>query len=186
MESATDGIFTLDGERTILSVKSMGYKMSGRTREGWKRYGFAALPLDGIAVANPGYYAQVQAEMHGSDIKQALVLVCAKDIIKAMQGDPIMQEAGSFSFYAEMVPYDPGFAASLCDVWEAQWDLVQQGDPGPALFYTKNAEWVVLEMADTAENKNSVNKTLTGTYSPCNYCDLRPACADAISRVGAA
>lgn len=178
MHSQSDGIFDLDAVPTLLSVKSIGYKMSGRTREGWKRYGFAALPLDGIAGSKPDYLAQAQAEMHAHGLTQALVLVVAKDLIKAMENDPIMKSSGSLSFYAELIPYDPILAASIVETWTEQWGYAQAGEPGPAKVFTTRGRWV--EMEPAVLGKDSTNKARTGTFNYCDYCDLVDACKDAI------
>jgi hypothetical protein len=178
MESSSDGVLDLDGTPTILSVKSTGYKMSGfdKRSNSWRRFGFAQLPHDGVLGSFPSYYAQGQAEMLGSGITQTLVFVVAKDIIKSMQGDPSMKKNGSLTFYAELIPADRKDAAELRRIWQHQWALAKQSaDPGPAMYFTKDREWIELDALDR-EGKGGTNATLTGTFNPCGYCDLADTC----------
>lgn len=181
MESATDGIFDLDGVPTILSVKSAGYKMSGFDKRSgtWRRYGFAQYPTDGVLGTTPKYYAQSQMEMRAANISQSLTFVVAKDIIKAMEGDPKMKENGSTTFYAELIPYNPSHAQRIHEVWQRQWSAILKSEAGPAMVFTKNAEWVELTPADTG--KDSPNKALTGSFNFCDYCDLVASCKKALN-----
>lgn len=187
MTSASDDIIAphplLGNKKTILSIKTNGYKMSGKTKEGWKRFGFAQLPLDGVKKTSPGNWAQAQAEMHGSGIDQILVLYVAKDIIKAMQDDPIMRDSGSLTFYAELIHYDKAWCETqLLPVWEGAWASAQRGDPGPALYLTQEGVWVELVQG----GDKAANRPLTGTYSPCEYCDFREACVERKGKEAAA
>ena len=183
MMSRTDGmVIPADDDRTWVrmpvSIKSAGYKMSGRNRDGsWKRYGWAQYPLDGVQGTSPGYWAQMQAEMAGTDTSHALLLVVAKDMIKAMESDPILSERnGSLSFYAEIVERDDRFIEEqLRPVWTEAWDGVRTARLNPAWYLNKDGKYVLLNPATPKENK-----ALTGTYDPCSYCNLKDACVKAI------
>jgi hypothetical protein len=172
-ESTVDAIMTLDGVRTVVGIKSGGYKMSGRTKDGWKRYGFAQFPLDGVKKTNPGYWAQSQAEMHGLGLTQSLFVIVAKDMIKAMENDPILKESGSLSFYAELIPYDREWCEeNLVPAWVGAWaDVTERIIPEP-MYLTADGSYVLLSVGDA----DAGNKKRTGTYDPCSYCDLREAC----------
>lgn len=175
MSSSVDAIVRIAGVKTVVSVKSAGYKMSGKdwkNKGQWKRRGFAQYPVDGVKVTSPGYWAQAQAEMHALDAPQTLFIVVAKDMIKAMEEDPMMKRNGSMTFYAEIIHYDPAFVANqLLPIWAYQWEAVKNNDPGPAHYFTKRGEYVTLTPGD-----DKTNQELTGTYSPCLYCDLSTAC----------
>lgn len=192
MHSYSDGIITgvpvgsPIPEQTVLSVKSAGYKKSGKERRGsnyiFVRRGFPELPFEGVRKSQPSWYAQVQAEMHGyklagRDIRQALVFVVSKDIIKAMEADEYLgpKGNGSLTFYTEIIKYDATFCEKvLMPAWQRTWDAAQAGNAGPAQFLssTKN-EYVRLQAASTDWNPNA---GLTGTFNPCNYCDLLSDC----------
>jgi hypothetical protein len=90
-----------------------------------------------------------------------------------MEGDPVLINNGSLTFYAEVIEYDDAFAAiGLHNVWADAWLAVQLGvAPSVGLYYTKNGHWVALNPHDA-----DGNKAATGTYDPCSYCDLRDAC----------
>ena len=181
MSSYSDGIIEgvegTKGRPAILSVKSTGYKKSGKQGKGWVRRGFPELPFEGVRKAQPGWYAQVQAEMHGSGLKFAFIQVTAKDIIKAMEGDPYLGDKGngSLTFYGQLVAYNPRFVEQhLLPVWDAQWEAVQSGKPGNAYFlHNERDEYVKLSPGATDWQPNA---GATGTYNPCNYCDLIGAC----------
>jgi hypothetical protein len=182
MQSYTDGRFVLDGVETILSAKTTGYKMSGKDYRTGKflRRGFAELPFEGVRKAQPGWWAQKQAEMHGSGLTQALVLVIAKDIVKVFEQDEWLGEKGngSLAFYAELIPYDKEFCESVMHpVWKYTW-LEVEGGVAPEPFYFNGKEYVALDAEDRA-GKGGKNATLTTTYNPCNYCDLADACLKA-------
>lgn len=162
---------------TVVSIKSASFKMSGKLRDGsWKRYGFAQYPMDGVKATNPNYWAQMQAEMAGTGTERALFVVVAKDMIKAMEGDPILSgENGSLSFYAEMVERDERFIeGKLKPMWSGRWELAQAGDPGDPYYLAKSGEYVRLDPLDRA--KDGPNKKATGSYNPCLYCSLADAC----------
>jgi hypothetical protein len=185
MHSATDGVIDPDPRfnniRSALSVKSAGFKMSGKNRDGsWKRYGFAQYPFDGLKKTNPKYWAQSQAEMFALGLQQSVLLVVAKDIIKAMEGDPYLgpKGNGSLSFYVETTAYDSEWCASqLVPTWSEAWGNQLRGEAGAAKVITASGEYVSLDIAgDTA-----TNKALTGNYNDCDYCDLYAACKQAKS-----
>ncbi len=180
--SYTDGVLDdFEGKgRTLLSVKSTGYKKSGRERRGsdwkWVRRGFPELPFQGVLKSQPGHYAQAQAEMHADGASQSLYIVVAKDIIKAMEDDPFLgaEGNGSLTFYAEIIPYNGDFVHNqLLPVWEAQEKAVQQGRPGPARYLNTGGVYGELKPASTGREPNAA---VTGTFNPCDYCDLIAAC----------
>lgn len=179
--SYTDGVITdFEGKPTMLSVKSAGYKKSGRERRGndwkWVRRGFPELPFAGVLKAQPGHYAQMQAEMYAHGTKQALYLVVAKDIIKNMEEDPYLGEGGngSLTFYAEVVPYNEDFVYNqLLPTWQEQWEQVQQGRAGKARYINTAGVYGELKPASTGREPNAA---VTGTFNPCDYCDLVAAC----------
>lgn len=186
MHSYSDGLIHLPSGGAVLSVKSAGYKKSGKEkrRQGWTfvRRGFPELPFEGVRRAQPGHWAQMQAEMHGYQLAgrpftQALYVVMSKDIIKAMEDDPYLgaEGNGSLTFYSEAVPYDQRFCEQiLVPTWKAQWEAVQAGKAGPARYFAKELnDYVKLSPAVTEWQPNA---GLTGTYNPCNYCDLLSEC----------
>lgn len=176
MTSAIDAETLLDGVPTHLSVKSVGYKMSGYNFKArtWKRFGFAQYPMDGVRATSPGYWAQAQAEMYARDAQQTLFVIVAKDMIKKMEGDPLLVESGSLTFYCELVQLEPQFVTdTLIPTWREQWDAVGIGDAGPALFLRKDGVYVNL-----TRGAEDANKAATGTYDPCSYCDLYDACGE--------
>lgn len=177
MYSYTDGKITLpDDERSmLLSVKSTGYKMSGYDyKKGiWRRFGFTQFPADGVKKTNPGHWAQAQAEMHATGVKHTLFFLVAKDIIKKMEGDPMMQRNGSMSFYAEVIEYDEEFCASqLVPTWSEAWGYAEIGAVPQGYVLNSSGKYVELNPADSKGNKER-----TGTFSHCDYCDLAASCA---------
>lgn len=189
MHSASDGQMVLDSLRTIVSVKSAGYKTSGYDYKSkkWRRFGFAQYPFDGVQKTSPGYYAQCQAEMHATGLTQTLFLVVAKDIIKAMKDDPYLGPGGngSLTFYAEVVRYDEAFVKdALLPVWAEAWQQVQRGEIGRALVLNGSTkQFVELEVASPEKDPN---RGKTGSYNPCLYCDLFNACKKANNKTAAA
>lgn len=179
--SATDGVMpSFEGQRTLLSVKSAGYKKSGRERRGndwkWVRRGFPELPFTGVLKAQPGHYAQMQAEMYVDGAQQSLYLVVAKDIVKNMEDDPYLgaEGNGSLTFYTELVPYNADFVHNqLLPVWTEQEKAVQAGRPGPARYLNTGGIYGELKPASTGREPNAA---ITGTFNPCDYCDLVAAC----------
>jgi len=108
--------------------------------------------------------------------KQALYLVVAKDIIKNMEEDPYLGEGGngSLTFYAEVVPYNEDFVYNqLLPTWQEQWEQVQQGRAGKARYINTAGVYGELKPASTGRQPNAA---VTGTFNPCEYCDLVAAC----------
>ena len=177
MHSMSDGIMTIAGKPCILSVKSSAYKMSSRQRGKWLRRGFTELPFEGVRKAQPSWWAQAQAEMHGSGIHQALILAVSKDIVKVFEDDPYMGKEGngSLTFFAQLIRYDPAFCRDhLVPVWTLAWDAVQNRRAGPAYFLNNvRDEYVELEKASSHWEPNA---TRTGTFAPCLYCTFTKEC----------
>lgn len=180
MHSASDGIMPdFDGEETILSVKSAGYKKSGKQGKTWVRRGFPELPFMGVKRSQPGHYAQAQAEMFGTGLNQTLYLVIAKDIVKAMEDDPYLGDGdgngnGSLTFYSELIHYDDKFCQTeLLPVWEKQWADVQSGRAGDPMYLSDKGTYARLTAASQTWTPNADR---TGTFNPCSYCDLVGAC----------
>lgn len=179
MHSYSDGIVTGHGLDHILTVKSAGYKMSGKQRGKFVRRGFAELPFGGCKVVQPNWWAQVQAEMHGTGRKKALLVVVAKDIVKAFEEDEYLGAAGngSLTFYCEEIDYDADWCVKqLLPAWHAEWSAVQRGQAGPALVLNNTSyRYVPL---DRAVNGHMPNAAKTGTFNYCDYCDLITACRE--------
>lgn len=185
MHSYSDGLMSLDRGNangvvdTILSVKSIGNKKSGKERGKYVRRGFSELWFEGVRKAHPGWFAQAQAEMWGSNLDRTLVLAVCKDSLKSMEGDPY-QKSGTF--YTEMIEFDYDWCHDhLMPVWHDVWDNVQHGDPGPAL-YLSAVEPFYNELAP-ATSKHMPNAGVTGTFNPCMYCDMFAACERSLGRV---
>lgn len=193
MHSYHDGVLT-GGQFTapvVLSVKSTGYKKSGQQRGKFIRQGFPALPFDGIRKSQPSWWVQAQAEMHGSGIPQALVVVVAKDMVKAMEADPYMQESGSLTFYAELIDLDDAWCElELLPVWSSAWKDVQAGfGPLPYVYNPQTDGYARLPRPGGQQWDD--NREATGSYNVCNYCDLVLPCkaqaaADARARLRSA
>ena len=185
MSSAFDGVIEdigvdLPGPLpALLSVKSAGYKGSSQSRGKWLRRGFAALPFDGIYKGNFSAWCQSQAEMHASGISRTLVVVVAKDIVKAFQGDPYMQESGSLTFYCELIEYDQQWCETqLLPVWSEAWDNTLVGKAGPAYFFNPNLGIYARlpKPGDSGVGWGGPNQAATSTFNPCGGCDLATAC----------
>jgi hypothetical protein len=181
MHSYSDGVITLDNTtQAIVGVKSMGYKMSGSRYvkgEGkvWTRKGFSELPAFGVKKAQPKHWAQAQAEMHGTGLRSFLYVAVAKDMVMAMAGDPKMQESGSLTFYAELIPYDDKFChGTLERVWSNTWNQVRDGETVTPLLLTTRGDWPVYFQLNPSDA--AANKAASGTFDMCSYCDLRDAC----------
>jgi hypothetical protein len=182
MLSYSDGVILPNEKwpvRTIVSIKSAGMKMSGRTKDGWKRYGFAQYPMDGLRRTNPNYWAQLQAEMLGTETRQALFFLVAKDMIAAMKEDPILAEQnGSLSFYAEVVEIDEKFCnEELVPLWSKVWGQVKSKTDPIARVLSRDGGYVTLNPFDGKGNKER-----TSLYNVCDYCDLRQPCEVRIAR----
>ena len=127
MKSAIDGVATILGKPTIISVKSTAYKMSGKRtlksgEEKWTRRGFAELPERGTLATNPGHYAQIQAELAATGYTQGLMVYVAKDSVKAFEEDEFVGVAnGSLAFYCEMIYADAEFQEGMREIWQKAW-----------------------------------------------------------------
>ena len=177
MHSYSDGIVTYRGEQMILSVKSTGYKMSGKRSGKYVRQGFAELPFGGVQKVQPSWWSQSQLEMHGSGIHKTLIVAVAKDIVKAFDDDEYLgpKGNGSLTFYVEEIPYSREWCERFAiPAWQHTWDSVQRGEAGTPLYLNKDTlRYVALERAN--ENRMP-NAERTGTYSPCAYCDFVAPC----------
>lgn len=174
----------------VLSVKTSSFKMSGKQRGGgFKRYGFCALPLDGIYRGQPSWYVQAQLEMAALGIDNALVLVIAKDMVKAMQDDPIMQESGSLTWYAELVRSDrPSKLLSLGTAFDFReaYERLLDADPvsvPPVLYRSGQAppdkRWIRLPApGDVESGWGGENQQATGDYNPCFSCQFASWCRE--------
>lgn len=173
----------------VLSVKTQGYKTSGRTRDGWKRYGFAALPLDGIRKGQHDWFVQSQLEMAALDLRHALVLVVAKDMVKAMEADPIMQESGSLTFYAELLAREEGFerpyqemAGEVLSVLSATLSAAgpeeaQRVAVAAHPIVSRPGRFVTLPApGDVASGWGGENQKACGDFNRCNGCVYTERC----------
>lgn len=185
MLSAQDGAILLDGKRTLLSVKSSSYKKSGKEWRGkngpqWVRRGFPELPFEGVRKSQPSHWAQLQAECYAGGYDQALILYVAKDMVKAMEGDPYMgpNGNGSLTFYAELVPANDAFVLSaLKPAWSEAWENVGAGVVGRGLYIHKTENnYVEINPSNAAETKAATGLA----WFVCDYCDLRSECTSAL------
>lgn len=186
MHSYSDGIIQWNDGPALLSVKTIGYKKSGKQGSKWVRQGFPALPFDGVYAGQPSWWAQAQAEMHGSGIHETLVLAVAKDIVKAMDGDPYLGDEGngSLTWYAQLIQYDPEFCAKqLLPVWQTTWDSVTDGKAGPALVWNPQQGQYkrLVDPGDTKNGWGGPNREVTGTFNPCFGCDFAKACVQELA-----
>lgn len=187
--SASDGVIEdFDGlGRVVLSVKTAGYKASSYSGEKRKpvRRGFPELPFEGVRKSQPSWYAQLQAEMAGHGVKHGLVVVVAKDTIKAFEGDPYME---SLAFYAELIERDDAFIeGSLIPTWERQWADAKAGRAGAAMVLRGDTlEYVRLPELASNGSATSIwggpNQAATGTFSPCGACPMKAACKQAMAQ----
>ncbi len=186
MASFSDGVIaSLDGRPAILSVKSSAYKMSGQQRGKWLRRGFTELPFEGVRKAQPSWWAQAQAEMHGAAIEQTLMLVVSKDIVKVFEKDEYMQRNGSLTFYAEVLEYDPVWCHNeLLPVWQQSWDSVTDGRAPTAFVYNPDAHKYnrLPKPADDGAGWGGVNQAATGTFNPCFGCPVVAGCKTELAR----
>ncbi|MDE2105806.1 MAG: hypothetical protein KGL39_51760 [Patescibacteria group bacterium] len=186
MASFSDGIIaSLDGKPAILSVKSSAYKMSGQQRGKWLRRGFTELPFEGVRKAQPSWWAQAQAEMHGSGIEQTLVLAVSKDIVKVFEEDEYMQRNGSLTFYSEVLEYDPVWCAhELLPIWQQSWDAVTDGRAPTAFVYNSESHKYnrLPKPADDGARWGGPNRFATGTFNPCFGCSVVAGCKKELAR----
>lgn len=151
----------------LLSIKTNSYKSSGRTKGGFKRFGFAGLPLDGIRTSQPSWYVQAQLEMLAKIVPRALILVVAKDMVKAFEGDEIFQESGSLSWYAELIEFDTVIAEEVAHAYRPGRDLTR-----PAVYSPDKGFITLPAPGDVSEGWGGLNKEATGTFNPCFGCEF--------------
>lgn len=181
-KSTSDALVKILGEPTLVSVKSVAYKMSGQQKGKWIRRGFPELPFEGVRKSKPNAYAQIQQEMFGSGIKQGLFLFVSKDIVKAFENDPYLGKDGNGSlvFYTEMVHPEPDIQARITSVMANQMDMVYgKHEAGPCLYLRSDTyEYVELRKAEIQPSNiwGGKNKEITGTFNPCGGCRLVSAC----------
>lgn len=183
MQSKSDGFTKILGIPTIVSVKSAAYKMSGQRKGKWIRRGFAEYPFVGFTQANPTGYVQLQNELASTGAKQGLVIVAAKDIVKAFEKDDYLGEKGngSLAFYAEIIKPNLEMAEKSMEIFSRQMDAVERGDAGPAMYINKNTmEYVELEKAKVVPSNiwGGKNQELTGTFNPCGGCRRVGVCGE--------
>lgn len=184
--SAPDGVINLLNTKTVVSCKTVGYKMSGRTRKKgggwtWRRQGFPELPFEGTYKAHTNHYLQIQAEMLAMGLSQGLMLYVSKDIIKVFENDEYLGEGGngSLTFYTELIPSDEQLQSMIVDSMEEQWEYVQQGEAGPPRIFTyPTGDYENLHQADFDEQNiwGGPNQKITGTFNPCGGCEVREVC----------
>ena len=179
MHSYSDGNIVYprgSGYDLVLSVKSIGYKMSGKRGNNWTRQGFSALPFGGIKKEQKSWYAQSQAEMHGTGKIRTLLIAVAKDTVKKFEEDEFLgpNGNGSLAFYVEEIPYDQEWCEKyLVPTWQFTWDSVQRGEAGVPFVLNKDTyRYGVLEKASTGPG----NRLVSGDYNSCLYCDLVKIC----------
>lgn len=197
--SYTDGVL-LSGPVALpyplaLSVKTAGMKMSGKNRDGsFKRYGFCALPLDGVYQGQHDWYVQSQLEMAALGLQHSLVLVVAKDTVKTMESDPIMQESGSLSFYAEVLarvpdfekPYQESGGEVLTLLRERMAEVFSFGSDPEELVRaalsvlpvcSRPGRFVQLPApGDTASGWGGPNQKARGDFNTCHGCGYSALC----------
>lgn len=182
--SKSDAKVNVFGEDMLVSVKSAGYKMSGRRKSGkeykWTRFGFAELPFEGIVKSHPAYYVQACLEMAATGIRKTMFLVCAKDMVKAFENDDFLgpNGNGSLSFYTEIVQANDQLANMAISLWTDQLELAEKGQAGAALYLTKDLEYVKLNLHEYNPDDiwGGENKKITGSFNPCGGCSRRKAC----------
>ena len=179
--SAVDGIVTAGPVAlpypVVLSVKTASYKSSSPPRGNApaKRYGFAALPLDGVRKAQPSWWVQSQLEMAATGFERSLVVAIAKDMIAAFRGDSVFTASGSLSWYAELIPAEPMSAGYLDRRYRDAKALLDDGglwpQQIPPVVYQPDRGFVVLPApGDVSKGWGGPNKEATGTFSPCFGC----------------
>lgn len=184
MQSTSDAIIKILGEPTIVSVKSAAYKMSGRTKGKFLRRGFAELPFEGIRAKQPSWYAQIQSELFGSGIKQGLILVASKDIVKAFEDDEYLGKKGngSLTFYAELIKPELELVHQIIDIHEEQMIQVMEHKSAGRAMYLRSDTMQYVELEKGSVQKSNIwggkNKEITGTFNPCGGCQFAKVCAD--------
>lgn len=161
-----------------LSVKSNGYKASSK---GFRK-GFAALPLDGVKKEKTDWYAQIQLEMRALGLNHGLVLVLAKDMIEAMGEDSSMQESGSLSIYAEVVPVNHAVGAMLEGAYESILDLPPEDVVPEVVRFNPPGNWSwgeIVAPGDESKGWGGPNREANGKFNLCNKCDFAELCREA-------
>lgn len=138
----------------LMSVKSMGFKGT----YGKNLRGFAELVEAGIRKAEPGYYAQAQAELWASGRKAVLFVVKARDQLGAWP-----------SLYTELVERDERFMGHLEWTWQSMW--LQKDLANPTAFVL-NADSMTFEPLPAPGDvrkgwRDSPNWKADGRFSPC-------------------
>lgn len=191
-QSAIDGVLE-DGPvplpyPLLLSLKTNSYKSSQppRGNSPAKRYGFAGLPLDGIAAAQPGWNIQAQLEMAATGMEHELVLVIAKDMIAAFKSDPIFNASGSLSFYAEVLLREHSESIDATplptDTIVAAYSAVMDREPSwvlPIYFTGANGPVTLPSPGDVESGWKGHNQVATGRFNPCFSCGYASICRTA-------
>lgn len=173
--SATDGVLTagpVDLPYPLpVSIKSTGYKMG---KPGQRR-GFAALPAAGVRAEQPGWWVQSQLEMAALSSSHSLVLVVARDVIKAYEGDRFMP---SLAWYAELLRSEASLQRRVIAMYDDAANFRDPQDSPPAYFIGNG--WANLPApGDNASGWGGPNQKATGKFNPCNGCDFAELCAEA-------
>lgn len=168
----------------VLSVKSRAYKMGGKG----KRRGFAGLGMDGIYAAEPAAWVQAQLEMQALGLDSALVLVVAKDVVKAYEGDPYLP---SLAWYAELVSraeeeaLRPVILAHKITLHEEERQEHGTGAFSPIsitpITFWPNGNGVMkaVRLPDPGNVKDvwgGENQKATGRFNPCFSCQYSALC----------
>lgn len=179
--SASDAEITYLGKPTIVSVKSTGYKMSGKRQGKYIRQGFAALPFEGIKASQSSWYVQGNTEAYLSGYDQWLCIVGAKDIVKAFENDEFLGNTGngSLSFYTELLRTDEEIAKKTIEVHKRSYEQYLNGEAGEAYYWnSKEERYITLNKAEYIPSNiwGGKNQQLTGTFNPCGGCDRLKGC----------
>lgn len=185
MRSASDGIISILGKPTPVSVKSAAYKMSGQMKGKWIRRGFAEYPFAGVRSSNQSAYVQLQMEMYAGGYQQGLILIASKDIVKAFENDEYLGKKGngSLTFYTEIVKPETEITEPVIKEFTEALSNVRNGKAHPALYLQKDTyKYIELQKAHYTPSNiwGGPNKELTGTFNPCGGCELREACRSAV------
>lgn len=185
-KSASDAMTTYFGKPALISVKSAGYKMSGGKRNKktnkytFVRRGFASLPFEGIKFSEHSWWVQLQMEMYAAGVDQGIIIVAAKDMVKAYENDEWLNDRnGSLSFYAQYFKAEPTFAAELESKWNSIYkEFKDTGQFGSAMYLNKYFNWVELVQGDYDPDNiwGGENQSRTGTFNICGGCVFQPIC----------
>lgn len=183
--TASDAIIEYLGKPTVCSIKSTAYKMSGGKRDpktkkySFIRRGFASLPFEGIKQSEYHWYTQLQQEMYALDLEDGIIIVAAKDVVKAYENDEYMTMNGSLVFYAEHFKLDRFIAKKIDDFWNKKFsNFLETGEFGNAEYLTKNGTWVTLKEGEYIPDNiwGGENQKTTGTFNPCGGCIFALSC----------